>query len=312
VFKRKAALAQARRPCESSASAEERLQKSVLTEARELIHGVLACINGIKSNPEVAKMLRKTVAAASFSASNRRRRVVTGLAIFAAVLAAVMSGSPRAGAVLPPPDGGGCVLQGPGPYYGVAYWFDTEYDQGGSSVQMPVSSIGVSGASNGSHVNQTLWMGANGATQLQNFIELGYIKSIDCTTNLEFYWAEYPPGGPFVYHKITQFTPVVGDTYTMKIAFVGNNTWNVIIDGTLVDQATDMPGNSYSMETGVESTSTSNYLPNGQSNDMSNRTSGTWTTYWGGGTDLESTNPGCTHASWGTVNLNLNDGIYGC
>src|SRR5579859_7439058 len=105
VFKRKAALAQARRPCESSASAEERLQKSVLTEARELIHGVLACINGIKSNPEVAKMLRKTVAAASFSASNRRRRVVTGLAIFAAVLAAVMSGSPRAGAVLPPPDG---------------------------------------------------------------------------------------------------------------------------------------------------------------------------------------------------------------
>jgi len=82
-----------------------------------------------------------------------------------------------------------CNLQ-TGNNWGDAQWFNTANDQGGGKIDTTVSAVGVSGASGGSHVNQTLWVGTDGATALQEWVELGYIKSIDCTTNLEFYWAD--------------------------------------------------------------------------------------------------------------------------
>jgi hypothetical protein len=202
----------------------------------------------------------------------------------------------------------------PGNNWGVAEWFNTANDQGGGSVDTTVSATGISGASSGNHINQTLWVGTDGATDLQYWVELGYDKGlVDCSTDLNFYWADNRPnGGSYHQHLITQFTPAVGTTYGLMIDYVGSSTWNVVINETRVAQSTSNPGDSYSMETGAETTTTANYLPNGDSDNMSNRVNGNWTNQWGSGTTLASTDPPCTHASWVTKYVHLSDGIYGC
>ena len=60
----------------------------------------------------------------------------------------------------------------PGNNWGVAEWFNTANDQGGGRVNTTVSATGISGAPSGHHINQTIWVGTNGATSLQYWIEL--------------------------------------------------------------------------------------------------------------------------------------------
>ncbi len=214
-----------------------------------------------------------------------------------------------------------CSLQA-GNYWGTAAWYNTANDQQGGSIDTTVSPVGVSGASNGSHINQTLWVGTAGSTNTYTYwVELGYIKSLDCSTNLEYYWADYRHDACvfgtedcFKTHLITSFTPVVGNTYRLWIVNVGSTTWNVNINGTNVGQSTDNAAGSHAMETGVETTTTSNYLPSGDSDNMSNKVNGSWTNNWGSGTFLRSTAKPCTHADWATGQAleHLIDGIYGC
>jgi hypothetical protein len=214
-----------------------------------------------------------------------------------------------------------CSLQ-VGSNWGVAEWDNTLNEQQGGSINTTVSPVGVSGASGGSHVNQTIWVATNESTNLDpntsEWVELGYIKSLDCTTNLEFYWADERDscffGRCFNTHLVTAFTPVVGNTYRLWIVNVGPSTWNVNINGTNVGQSTSNNAGSHSMETGVETSTTSNYLPSGDSDNMSNKVNGSWTSNWGSGTQVFSTDPPCTHAAWvtGQSLTHLTDGIYGC
>lgn len=241
----------------------------------------------------------KIVAAARII--GRRKLPVFALA-FAAATAFTLSAAHAANA---------CTLI-TGNNWAAAYWSNAADDQGGGSYDTTVSPIGISGASSGNHINQTLWVGSDGTTDLAYWTELGYIKGFACDTTLEFYWADNRPnGGGFNKHLITSFTPVVGDTYGQMIDYVGSDTWNVVINETRVGQSTSNPGDSYSMQAGAETTTTANYLPDGDGNNLSHRVNGTWETYWGSGTTRYYTDYPCTQMNWvsGETDLDFTDSI---
>lgn len=206
-----------------------------------------------------------------------------------------------------------------GSNYAVVQWFDTTNSQQGGQFNTTVSPIGVTNASNGSHINQTLWVGTDRSINLSDYwAELGYIKGLApyCDSTLRFYWGDQTPtSNGFHSHNIGSFpAPVVGEGYTFQIVNVGSSTWNINIDGSLAAQSTS-PGGSNSMEGGLETSNVSNYLPQGDAMSLEHKINGAWQTYWGtgaGGAKYVSTYPQCTSATYTTEWLDLEDSLSGC
>ena len=171
----------------------------------------------------------------------------------------------------------------PGNNWAGAIWLNTTNDQQGGRYWTTVSPIGIHDAASGNHINQTLWVASNGATDLGYWTEVGYIKGFACDTTLEFYWADNRPnGGGFNKHLVTIIpNPVVGNTYKLWIVYVGNSDWNVNIGGSNVGDSTSNPGGSHSVQAGLETSTTSNYLPNADATTLGNKVSGTWSDYSG-------------------------------
>src|SRR5262249_38413260 len=139
-----------------------------------------------------------------------------------------------------------CTLL-PGNNWAAARWWNIANVQDGGTFDTTVSPIGISGAPNGNHINQSLWVGTDGSHTIypdDYWVEMGYIKGFACDTNLDFYWADERPTYGFAKHQITAFTPVVGDGYSFQIVYVGNTNWNVNLDLSNAGVSTDNGPNS--------------------------------------------------------------------
>jgi hypothetical protein len=133
--------------------------------------------------------------------------------------------------------------------YGVAEWFNTATHQEGGRMTTTISPVGAADWSSGGHVNQTIWVGTNGATQLQDWVELGYTKGFEGANVLTFYWADQRPnGGGYHEHQITSVDANVGDTHKLWIVYIGNDKWNVNIGATNVATSVANPDPSHSLD----------------------------------------------------------------
>lgn len=210
-------------------------------------------------------------------------RPVIALAVTVPLLALSGPGTERALAVTCGPYTGGN-------YYAIAEWDNANSNQG-AYADLYISSGHAADGGSGGHINQTLWENAYNAKYSGNYwVEGGYTYGYHSDNVLTYYWAQNSPSNGYHDHMVTSVTPSVGTWEPIEIQEVnGGSTWNIYYNWTIQQNrdgtstiATSEPGYSEGMQTGLESTSTSNSMAGAYSSGLEYWTpSSGWSSSWG-------------------------------
>lgn len=152
--------------------------------------------------------------------------------------------------------------------HAVVYWYNSTQNAG-ASTDLWVAPGAAADWSSGGHINQTLWEGTNNTTNVTYWAEAGYTYAYHAINGLWFYWADNIPNAQYPYHdhRVATFQPTQSSWANIAIQYTCCNSWDITIKGQLVQsyqgdysESNNNPPFSNSIQSGLETTSSSSYL----------------------------------------------------
>lgn len=138
----------------------------------------------------------------------------------------------------------------------------------------------------GDFVDQEMWVGTNadgtGTYWVEDGISRGWPQS--ASAGIYWFWADNRPCCGYFEHDFLVAIRT-STTYTAKINFIGNDSWNVYRDGNLLSPGTSVsnPAPSNFLQSGLEATNTNAHV-NGTGTSLQKRSAGgtSWSYGWSG------------------------------
>jgi hypothetical protein len=178
--------------------------------------------------------------------------------------------------------------------YGTVRWrFSPNYYGGVAALQVArLEQSDTPTVNTGDFVDQEMWVGTNadgtGAYWVEDGMSRGWPQS--ASAGIYWFWADNRPCCSYFEHDFL-VTIRTSTTYTAKINFIGNNSWNVYRDGNLLSPGTSTsnPAPSNYLESGLEATNTNAHV-NGTGGSLQKRSAGgtSWSYGWSGASPLSN------------------------
>jgi hypothetical protein len=167
--------------------------------------------------------------------------------VFAALLAA--AGAPSALASV-------CSPHASGHYYAIIDKFVTSRAEHGAAINLETTTLS-SGAPGSQFVNHEMWYGVTGNCTF--WVEVGEKDGITAASgpvHHQIFWADNRANGLGYHEHFPAIAWNLGSYYQLRIAWVGNNSWNIYFGGVFVGTSTRNfnGGSSRCLEAGIEAT----------------------------------------------------------
>jgi hypothetical protein len=149
--------------------------------------------------------------------------------------------------------------------YGIVLWTSTP-DYYGGIAALQASRLEQSNTptvNTGDFANQEMWVGTNGSNSGSYWVEDGMSRGYpqSASAGIYWFWADNRPCCGYAEHDFL-VTIRTSTTYTAKINYIGNNSWNVYRDGGLLSPGTSTsnPPPAHYLSSGLEATNTNAHV----------------------------------------------------
>jgi hypothetical protein len=170
--------------------------------------------------------------------------------------------------------------------YGTVRWTNSpDYYGGIAALQVTrLEQSNTPTVNTGDFADQEMWVGTNAAAAGTYWVEDGIARGWpqSAGAGIFWFWADNRPCCGYAEHDFLDIIRT-STTYTAKINYIGNNSWNVYRDGNLLSPGTSVsnPAPSNFLESGLEVTNTNAHV-NGTGASLQKRSAGgtSWSYGW--------------------------------